>query len=92
MKTRHEEKYQIGKSNGKRYANSDIPKMLQLLNKEYKEQKLNLNKLKKSILSPTNFACTRIYCWDNKPIDIILRIRNKEYLKTYFRLYLIDPV
>ena len=62
MKTRHEEKYQIGKSNGKRYANSAIPKMLQLLNKEHKEQKLNLNKLKKSILSPTNFACTRIYC------------------------------
>ena len=62
MKTRHEEKYQMGKSNGKRYANSAIPKMLQLLNKEHKEQKLNLNKLKKSILSPTNFACTRIYC------------------------------
>ena len=44
MKTRHEEKCQIGKSNGKRYANSAIPNMLQLLNKEHKEQKLNLNK------------------------------------------------
>ena len=62
MKTRHEEKYAISKSNGQRYANSAIPKMLNLLNKEYKEQKQNLSKLKKSILSPTNFACTRIYC------------------------------
>ena len=58
MKTRHEEKYKISKFNGKRYANSAIPKMLNMLNKEYKEQKQNL----KSILSPTNFACTRIYC------------------------------
>ena len=62
MKTRNEEKYEISKSNGQRYANSAIPKMLNLLNKEYKEQKQNLRKLRKSILSPTNFACTRIYC------------------------------
>ena len=63
METRHGERYQVCKVNGKRYANSAIPKMLKLLNKECKEQKQNLNKLKKSILlSPTNFACSRIYC------------------------------
>ena len=61
METRNGEKYQIFRSNGKRYTNSSIPKMLQLLNRECKEQKQNLSKLKKSILSPTNFACTRIY-------------------------------
>ena len=62
MKTRHVEKYQVSQSNSKRYANSAIPNMLNLLNKEYKDQKQMLKKLKKSVLSPTNFACTRIYC------------------------------
>ena len=36
MKTSHEKKYKISKFNGKRYANSAIPKMLNLLNKERK--------------------------------------------------------
>ena len=62
MQTRHEERYQVNRSNGKRHAISAIPNMLKLLNKEYKEQKQTLKKLKKSVLSPTNFACTRIYC------------------------------
>ena len=62
MKTRHVDKYQVSQSNSKRYANSAIPNMLNLLNKEYKDQKQMLRKLKKSVLSPTNFACTRIYC------------------------------
>ena len=49
--------------------------MLKLLNKEYKEQKQNLKKkLKESVLSPTNFACTWFYCWDNKPIIITIII------------------
>ena len=55
MNTRHGERYQIIKSNGKRYSDSAIPKMLRLLNKEYREQKENLNKLKKSIV--TNKLC-----------------------------------
>ena len=59
MKKRHKEKFQISKSNGKRYENSAIPKMLSLLNKEHKIKKQNL---KKSVLSPTNFAFSRIYC------------------------------
>ena len=76
QKILYEEKYEISKSNGQRYANSAIPKMLRLLNKEYKTQKQSFDELKKSVLSPTNFACTRIYCWDNKPI--IITIINKE--------------
>ena len=62
MKKRHGEKFQISKSNGKRHENSAIPKMLRLLNKEHKIKKQNFDKLKKSVLSPTNFAFTRIYC------------------------------
>ena len=55
MDTRHGERYRISKINGKRYSDSAIPKMLKLLNKEYREQKENLNKLKKSIV--TNKLC-----------------------------------
>ena len=62
MKTRHEERYLVSRSNGKRHESSAIPKMIKLLNKEYKEQKQSLKKLSKSVLSPTNFACNRIYC------------------------------
>ena len=59
--------------------------MIKLLNKEYKKQKQNLKKLKKSVLSPTNFACTRIYCWDNKPIIIIIIIKriSKKNMEKY---------
>ena len=39
MRTRHEEKYNLSKSNGKRYGNSEIPNMLKLLNKQRKERK-----------------------------------------------------
>ena len=39
MRTRHEEKYILSKSNGKRYGNSEIPNMLKLLNKQRKERK-----------------------------------------------------
>ena len=53
--TRHGERYQLNRKNGKRYSNSAIPKMLRLLNKESREQKQNLNKLKKSIV--TNKLC-----------------------------------
>ena len=74
MKTRHEAKYQVSQSNSKRHANSAIPQMLKSLNKEHKEQKQQLKKIKNSFMSPTNFACTRIYCWDNKPIIIIIII------------------
>ena len=42
MKTRHGERFQINKSNGKRYANSAIPKMLRLLNKEYTDTETKL--------------------------------------------------
>ena len=85
MQTRHEERYQVNRSNGKRHAISAIPNMLKLLNKDYKEQKQNLKKLKKSVLSPTNFACTRIYCWDNKPIIIIIIIKriSKKNMEKY---------
>ena len=38
MKTRHEEKYNVSKINGKRYGRSAIPNMLKLLNKEFKEK------------------------------------------------------
>merc|ERR1711911_300781 len=62
MKTRHEEKYNVSKINGKRYGSSAIPNMLRLLNKECKEKKEIMKNLKKSFLSPTNFACNRIYC------------------------------
>ena len=62
MKTRHEEKYNVSKINGKRYSSSAIPNMLRLLNKECKEKKEIMKNLKKSFLSPTNFACNRIYC------------------------------
>ena len=62
MKKRHEEKYNLSKSNSKRYENSAIPNMIKLLNKEYKEKKESMKNLKKSFLSPTNFACNRIYC------------------------------
>ena len=62
MKTRHEEKYKVSQSYGKRHAISAIPQMIKLLNKEHKEQKDQFKKLKKSFLSPTNFACTGIYC------------------------------
>ena len=62
MKTRHEAKYQVSQSNSKRHANSAIPQMLKSLNKEHKEQKQQLKKIKNSFMSPTNFACTRIYC------------------------------
>ena len=62
MKTRHEDKFQVSQSNGKRHANSAIPQMVKLLNKEHKEQKQHFKKLQKSFLSPTNFACTGIYC------------------------------
>ena len=55
MGTRHRERYLISKSNGKRYSDSAIPKMLRLLNKEYREQKENLKKLKKTIV--TNKLC-----------------------------------
>ena len=54
---------------------SAIPNMLRLLNKEYKEKKESMKNLKRSFLSPTNFACNRIYCWDNKPI--IIKKKNK---------------
>ena len=74
MKTRHEEKYNVSKINGKRYSSSAIPNMLRLLNKECKEKKEIMKNLKKSFLSPTNFACNRIYCWDNKPIIIIINL------------------
>ena len=40
--------------NGKRYEVSSIPSMKKMLNKDYEKQKIAL----KSILSPTNFACT----------------------------------
>ena len=59
MKTRHEDKFQIRRCNSKRYAISAIPKLLKLLNQEHKDQK---QKWKKVFLSPTNFACKRIYC------------------------------
>ena len=55
IETRYGEKYQIFRSNGKRYANSSIPKMLQLLNRECKEQKQNLSKLKKQTLPVLGF-------------------------------------
>ena len=55
MKTRHDEKFQVSKSNGKRYENSAVPKMLRLLNKEDKIRKQNFDKLKKSIV--TNKLC-----------------------------------
>ena len=62
MKTRNEEKYEVSQSFGKRHANSAIPQMLKLLNKEHNLQKQQIKKIKKSFLSPTNFACTRFYC------------------------------
>ena len=58
MATRQHEKYKIVRSFSKRYAVSAIPSMQRLLNKEYKKQKDAL----KSLLSPTNYACTRSYC------------------------------
>ena len=54
MKKRNQEKYSVSKCNGKRYAVSSIPSMKKMLNKDYEKQKIAL----KSILSPTNFACT----------------------------------
>ena len=54
MKKRKQEKYSVSKCNGKRYAVSSIPSMKKKLNKDYEKQKIAL----KSILSPTNFACT----------------------------------
>ena len=47
MKTRHVGKYHVSQSNGKRYENIAIPKMIHLVNKEYKDQKQMLRKLKK---------------------------------------------
>ena len=58
MDTRQHEKYRITRSFGKRYAVSAIPSMQRLLNRDYKKQKEAL----KSLLSPTNYACTRSYC------------------------------
>ena len=54
MKTRHEDKFQIRRCNSKRFANSAIPNMLKLLNKEHKDQKQQWKKLKKSV---TNKLC-----------------------------------
>ena len=56
MKTRHEEKYQTSRCNGKRYANSAIPNLLKLLNKENKGLKQQWKKLKKSAFV-TNKLC-----------------------------------
>ena len=50
MKTRHEDKFQIRRCNSKRFANSAIPNMLKLLNKEHKDQKQQWKKLKKSVI------------------------------------------
>ena len=58
MKTRNMEKFAVSKCHGKRYAVSAVPSMQRLLNKEYRKQKEAL----KSLLSPTNYACTRSYC------------------------------
>ena len=57
MDTRQHEKYRLIRSFSKRYAVSAVPSMQRLLNKEYKKQKDAL----KSLLSPTNYACTRSY-------------------------------
>ena len=54
MKKRKQEKYSVAKCKGKRYAVSSIPSMKKMLNKDYEKQKIAL----KSILSPTNFACS----------------------------------
>ena len=68
MKTRNMEKFAVNRFHGKRYAVSAVPNMQKLLNKEYRKQKESIKKL----LSPTNYACTRSYCWDNKPILLLL--------------------
>ena len=62
MKTRDNNIFKIKYGKSKRYKDSAIPAMQRLLNRDLREQKLVLKRLKNSVLSPTNYACTRFYC------------------------------
>ena len=62
MKTRDNNIYKINYGKSKRYKDSAIPAMQRLLNRDLKEPKLVFKRLKNSVLSPTNYACTRFYC------------------------------
>ena len=55
MKTRGGDVYKVSKGFSERFCKSAIPYMQRLLNKDKKKQ---LKELKRSTLSPTNFACT----------------------------------
>ena len=54
-KTRGGDVYKVSKGFSERFCKSAIPYMQRLLNKDKKKQ---LKELKRSTLSPTNFACT----------------------------------
>ena len=55
MKTRGGDVYRVSKGFSERFCKSAIPYLQRLLNKDKKKQ---LKELKRSTLSPTNFACT----------------------------------
>ena len=58
MKTRGCDAYKVSKGFSERFVKSAIPYMQRLLNQDKKKQLNDLKMLKKSTLSPTNFACT----------------------------------
>ena len=68
MKKRNVDKYTVSRCLGKRYAVSAVPSMQRLLNNDHRKQKQAL----KSLMSPTNYASNGFYCWDNKPILLLL--------------------
>ena len=60
--------YKVNSAFSARYMKSAIPAMQKILNRDRKQQQQAL----KSLMSPTNYASNGLYCWDNKPILLLL--------------------